>query len=71
MNESQSVIEAIKVTKEEFTPFEKTFICPECNRPLQLYVQKVHLQMPVNCPRCSRSLSALIRKTIKTEHVSS
>jgi len=48
-----------------FQPFEHTFICPGCNRPLAIMVQPVHLDIAIDCPRCGRSLTGAIRKEIR------
>ena len=52
---------------ERFSPFEQTFICDGCNRPIQLYLQPVHLEIEIHCPRCQRPLTLAIRKAIR-EH---
>lgn len=51
-----------------FEPFEKTLICPSCNRPLQILIAPVHLKNPVLCPRCSRPLTTLLRREIRARY---
>ncbi len=55
--------------RTDLFPFEETFVCPRCNRPLALYVQSLHLEVPIDCPRCGRSLTHLIRTAIRQRSV--
>ena len=48
--------------------FEETIVCPGCNRPLQMMLQPVHLEIQIRCPRCSRLLTPSIRRAIR-EHL--
>ncbi|MEQ9365003.1 MAG: hypothetical protein RIF32_12200 [Leptospirales bacterium] len=54
---------------DEFTPFEKTIVCPGCNRPLQMMLQPVHATIQIRCPRCVRQLTPLIRRAIREHQV--